>query len=623
MYATPNDRQRLSQDGRLRGQMAVFANARWTLTAIVLLAVLAGKANAAPEPRIALVIGNANYETNRLKNPRNDAVLIARTLAATGFDVLTVMDGDTAAMREAIADFGSRLQTPGAVALFYYAGHGVQVDTENYLIPLDATIASSDDVVRSAIPLHSIMRTMARSNTRLNIVILDACRDNPFIGNGWTATVTGLASVVAPAGTIVAYSTGPGEIADDGTGDNSPYTAALASEIMTPGASLEEVFRATRRHVLERTVTHQTPWEHSSLVSQFSFIPAAPATASANDRDAQIAEMKAWDAIKDTHNPDIIKAHLEKYPNGLFAELAAVRLAKIEAMRTRTPWSYMMTGGIDPSDRLAAASAVYDKARMIDAENAPATELAIAAMLYAEAAAEGLPSAMYRLGRAYDKGRGVSRDRVVAARWFTAASEAGYAPAMAALGTMHEFGDGAALSLAEALRLYRLAADAGDPDGITSLGYLYSQGKGVAQDLAEARRLYRLAAEKGSARAMYNLALMYVEDGGEVALRNAHALLHSATARGHALAYVELAHLYDRGTGVPRNPERAAAYAIKAAQAATLDGHAIDVTGYHWSFFTRRAIQKELASQGLYSGFTHGIFNKATRKALIAVAGKS
>ena len=216
---------------------------RMAVLGIAIVAVLlSGPAPALAEARIALVIGNGSYKTNRLKNPRSDAGLMARTLAATGFDVMTVMDGSTADMRRAIADFGAKLQQPGAVALFYYGGHGVQIDGENYLIPLDATIATSGDVEAQAVPLQSILRTMARSATRLNIVVLDACRDNPFQAGEWTATVSGLASVVAPAGTIIAYATGPGELASDGAGENSPYTAALAAEMVQPGATLEDVF---------------------------------------------------------------------------------------------------------------------------------------------------------------------------------------------------------------------------------------------------------------------------------------------------------------------------------------------------------------------------------------------
>ncbi len=490
--------------GRLNRSTCNTSLARSALNPIVLALMFvlgwpAAGANA--ETRVALVIGNASYAMNRLKNPRNDAGLMARSLAAAGFEVMTVMDGTAEELRSAISDFGTKLQTPGAVALFYYAGHGVQVDGDNYLIPLGANIASTEDVTEFAVPLQSVMRTMARSNTRLNIVVLDACRDNPFTAAGWTASVYGLASVVAPSGTIIAYATGPGQLADDGIGANSPYTAALTSEMMTAGASLEDVFRATRRHVLERTGNRQTPWEHSSLVSQFSFIPAAAVRTvdtGAAAQDARFAEIEAWGHITSSNDAAVLKAHIQQYPGGLFAELASLRIARIEALKTRTPWSWMTAVGSDVSERFLAAMAAFDKARALDTDVASPADLKTAYHLYTEAAGEGLPAAMYRVGRAHDKGRGVSKDLLEAARWYERAADAEYPAAMAALGTMHEFGEGAAPDLVEALRLYRGAADGGDPGGMTSLGFLFSQGKGVARDAAEARRLYTSCCEPQS-----------------------------------------------------------------------------------------------------------------------------
>jgi TPR repeat protein len=604
-----------------RQHIAVVAGI-WPAFAIC-LCIVAGTPLAHAEARVALVIGNGSYAANRLMNPRNDAGLMARALASTGFEVMTAMDASADAMREAISRFGNRLQEPGAVALFYYAGHGVQIDGDNYLIPLGAGIHSAEDVTEYGVPLQSVMRTMQRSSTRLNIVILDACRDNPFTAGAWTASVSGLAPVVAPADTIIAYSTGPGQLADDGSGDNSPYTAALASEMTQPGATLEDVFRATRRHVLERTANQQTPWEHSSLVSQFYFVPRAAdgALVAGLPANAQLLEITAWDRIKDTHDPQLIKDHMQHFPNGLFAELAAVRLAKIEAMRSLTPWSWIMTGGIDSGTRLAAAQATYDKALVIDIDGTPPGELALAVKLYSEAASEGLPSAMYRVGRSFDKGRGVSKDLLEAAKWYGRATEANYPPAMAALGTMHEFGEGAAPNLAEALRLYRAAADAGNAAGLTSLAYLYSQGKGVAVNAEEARRLYKAAADLNDPRAMYNLALMEIHgEGALVSVSNALRLLKQAAALGHSAAHVELARLYDRGHGVRRDTTQAAAYVLKALQAGHKDGRNLDITKLGWTFATRRQIQKQLAAQGLYTGLIHGFFNDATRQALVAVA---
>ena len=331
----------------MRFRRPLEAWTRWLRVAPVValaLIVIAAVSPVLAEARVALVIGNGSYKSARLKNPRNDAGLMARTLASAGFEVMTVMDGTADDMRRAISDFGTRLQTPGAVALFYYAGHGVQIEGDNYLIPLGVEINDSSDVTEFAVPLQSVMRTMARSQTRLNIVVLDACRDNPFTAGEWTATVTGLASVVAPSGTIIAYATGPGDLAADGTDNNSPYTAALASEMLQSGATLEDVFRATRRHVLERTGNRQTPWEHSSLVSQFSFVPkpAGDGGAVAALPVDAVAEMQAWQAIKGRNDPDALRRHIERFPNGLFSELAAVRIAKLEALRSQTPWSWMM-----------------------------------------------------------------------------------------------------------------------------------------------------------------------------------------------------------------------------------------------------------------------------------------
>ena len=594
--------------------------------AVAVLAIGADQAWA--EHRVALVIGNGSYKISPLKNPRSDAGLMARTLAQTGFEVMTLMDATAGEMRSAIADFGARIKQPDSVALFYYAGHGVQVDGDNYLIPLAATFASTSDVMENAVLLQSVLQTMARSNSRLNIVLLDACRDNPFAKTGWETSVSGLASVVAPGGTIIGYATAPGQAAQDGAGANSPYTSALTSEIPRAGATIDDVFRATRRHVLALTGNTQTPWEHSSLVSAFSFVPG---TAAANTQQTQasslnaieLEEIEAWDLIKSTHDPALLKAHNQRYPDGLFAELGAVRIARLDAMRTQTPWVAMQTGGIDPDIRAAAAEEIYKKASALDSRALSAADLAAATRLFSEAAAEGHRGAQYRMGRAYDKGRGVPKDLLTAARWYEQAADQNEPAAMAALGTMHEFGEGAAPNLVEALRLYRKSADAGDAAGMTSLGYLYSQGKGVAQDTGEARRLYQNAAAQKYPRAMYNLALMMLNgESGGGDLKGAVTLLEGSAKLQFAPSLLQLARLYDKGAGVPRRPSEAARHILKAVKAAHNDGRTIDAFTGHWMFRTRREVQKQLAASGFYKGSWHGFLNDATRNALLASAEK-
>ena len=597
------------------------------LAVLLLLPLLAPALTAAEaETRVALVIGNAQYGQNALRNPRHDAELMARTLAATGFEVLTVYDGNAGDMRRAVTDFGRRLQTPDTVALFYYAGHGVQADGENYLIPLGAGIETMNEVAVNAVSLSDVLKSMTRSEARMNIVILDACRDNPFAATARSNAAGGLAPAVAPAGTIIGYATAPGQVARDGDGANSPYTAALAANMPAAGLTLEDVFRATRRRVLEVTAGKQTPWEHSSLVGEFYFKPkSAEPESSARvpvaDRqtEARLNEIEAWEKIKDSNDPAVLKDYLQRYPDGVFAELAAFKATRLQAMRAETPWTWIMTGGIDHELGGAEAAATYERALKL--ETTPGADLSQAAKLYGDAAAQGLPAAMFSYARAYDKGRGVPKDLVEAARWYGLAAVKDHAGARAALGTMYEFGEGVKPDLAEALRLYQLAADAGDPAGQTSLGYLYAQGKGAARNLAEARRLYGLAADKGHARALFNLALLDMRGiGGPVNLANAVKLLSAAADKGHAGASQELAYLYDEGRGVVHSPALAAEHLLAALRYAKKDGRKIEVVSRSWSYATRRELQKQLAAKGLYKGLAHGFINDATRKALVAAA---
>ena len=600
------------------------------LAFVCLIALLTCGAKA--ETRVALVVGNAKYGANPLKNPRHDAELMSRTLSGLGFEVLSVYDGGAAEMRKAVTEFGRSLQAPDTVALFYYAGHGVQAEGENYLIPLGAGIASMSEVAINAISLSDVLKSMARSNARMNIVILDACRDNPFAmdGRGGASGASGLAPVVAPAGTIIGYATAPGQVARDGGGDNSPYTAALVANMPAPGLTLEDVFRNARRRVLSVTAGKQTPWEHSSLVGEFYFKPKTTESETNSRKPAadpatqlRLAELEAWEKIKDSKDPSILTAHIANFPDGLFAELATVKIAKLQSASTKSPWTWVVTGGVDRDAGGQEATALYERAVKLDAESTTPEQRVAAVELYGEAAVLGLPAAMFSYGRAYDKGRGVIKNLSEAAHWYGLAAEKNHAGAMAALGTMFEFGEGVKLDLAEALRLYRLSADVGEPAGQASLGYLFAQGKGVARSPAEARRLYLLAVEKGHARAMFNLALMDLRgDGAHANLVNAVKLLQLACDKGHAGAAEELAFLYDEGRGVARSPKLAAEHLILALKAGHRDGRKIEVVSRAWTFATKRELQRQLAGKGLYGGTIHGFFNDATRKALMAAAEK-
>lgn len=220
--------------------------------------------------RIALIVGNSAYADSPLANPANDAVLIAETLQQVGFEVSLQTDSDQKAMKRSIQEFGATLEQagPSAVGLFYYAGHGVQMNGRNYLIPVGAAIARDADVEIEAVSADWVLEQMRFARNRLNFVILDACRNNPF-ARSFRSVDRGLAKMDAPAGVLIAYATAPGDVAVDGVGrDNSPYTDALARSIRASDQPAELMFKQTRDVVRRSTNERQTPWESSSLTGQ-------------------------------------------------------------------------------------------------------------------------------------------------------------------------------------------------------------------------------------------------------------------------------------------------------------------------------------------------------------------
>ena len=235
----------------------------------------------AAEARIALVIGNSTYTAGSLPNPANDARMIGDTLKSLGFEVIPRTNSDQTTMKRAIQEFGERLEKAGAgaVGLFYYAGHGVQLNGKNYLIPTTAHIEREGDVEIEAVSADWVIEQMRYAHNRLNIMILDACRNNPFIHNSRSIGGSGLATIEAPAGILIAYSTAPGSVATDGSGRDSPYAEALSRAMREVHEPVEQVFKHVRVGVMDATSGNQVPWESSSLTGDFYF--AAPLNATA------------------------------------------------------------------------------------------------------------------------------------------------------------------------------------------------------------------------------------------------------------------------------------------------------------------------------------------------------
>jgi len=222
------------------------------------------------ESRLALVIGNGSYKVSPLTNPPNDAKAVAKTLRDLGFKVIEREDATFTQMQDALREFGDTLKLSGGVGLFYYAGHGIQYKNSNYLLPVDSDIQREDEVPFVAFDVTRVLQKIESAGSRLNVVILDACRNNPF-ARSFRSNSGGLAQMDAPTGTIVAFSTAPGSVASDGQGNNGLYTQHLLANITEPNLKIEEVFKKVRVAVKQSSKGQQVPWENTSLEGDFYF----------------------------------------------------------------------------------------------------------------------------------------------------------------------------------------------------------------------------------------------------------------------------------------------------------------------------------------------------------------
>ncbi len=314
------------------------------------------------QARIALVVGNSNYlSVPSLDNPANDARLIAGTLEAQGFDVTLLIDSDLATLKRGVSQFGRALRSAGpeATGLFYYAGHGVQSFGKNYLVPTDAALTDAADLDLVSIDAGSVLRQMRSARNQTNIVILDACRNNPF-QNIPEFDDPGLAEMKAPVGTFLSYATAPGGVALDGLDGNSPYSRALAREISVPGQKIEETFKNVRVAVRKETGGRQTPWDTSSLTGEFVFKPAARVD------PEELAERQLWESVQATRDPVQIMLFLRAYPQSRFGDDARKLLDQVmeaELSGTADTAAGQQAAAPPPSGPSAREQMLYDQAQ--------------------------------------------------------------------------------------------------------------------------------------------------------------------------------------------------------------------------------------------------------------------
>jgi formylglycine-generating enzyme required for sulfatase activity len=359
--------------------------------------------------RVALVIGNSNYKDAPLLNPVHDARDMAELLKQYGFDVLHGENLSQKEMKSLIRSFGDKLRH-GGVGLFYFAGHGVQVADHNYLIPVGATIRSEAEIEYESVDLGFVLAQMEEARNQLNILILDACRNDPFARSS-RSQARGLATVNAPSGTLIAYSTAPGNVAADGDGRNGLYTEELLKQMRKPGLRLLDVFLHTRAAVRKRTDGQQIPWESISLEGDFILNPA-PAEASKptkSDFVHESGEEAFWRAIENSTDSADFEAYLKKYgAQGAYADAAKIRLrhlhAKPAAANTVASLNNVWSG--KTANVFATAAFTFETAS-VNAAGAVVAKRSLTAQQFREELGNGvqlemveIPAGTFRMGTA-------------------------------------------------------------------------------------------------------------------------------------------------------------------------------------------------------------------------------
>ena len=297
---------------------------------IALLLMVSQPWDAQAARRVALVIGNSAYvHTPQLANPKNDATDIAASLRKLGFEIIDGFDLGKAAFERKVRDFAGALR--GAEAgVFFYAGHGLQVAGHNFLVPVDAQLSTADALDFEMIRLEVIHRTMEREAST-NIIFLDACRNNPLarnlaraMGTRSTEIGRGLAAVESGVGTLISFSTQPGNVALDGTGRNSPFAGALIKHMSATSDDLSNILINVRNDVMMETQRKQVPWEHSALTGRFYFDPAAATT-------RPPADELTWSLIKDTKDPGLLQRFIDQFPKSKRRQEAERRASDLAA----------------------------------------------------------------------------------------------------------------------------------------------------------------------------------------------------------------------------------------------------------------------------------------------------
>lgn len=585
--------------------------------------------------RFALVIGNGAYKSGPLKNPVNDARAVAKEFRKLGFDVTTLENQNREGLLKSVRDFSSLRRKPNAVNIVFYAGHGVQFKGKNYLIPVDPDFTSESDVGPQSLDLDYVLEKLSADESAANILVLDACRNNPF-GRGSRNISVGLAAIEAAAGTYIAFATAPGSVASDGAGENGVYTKHLIKHIADPGIPIEQMFKRVLKGVLNETQKLQVPWTNSSLTSDLYLNPASGTALTPSSTSVQNNEASDWaELTKDSGLYDLV-AFLKRYPatqhrdellgrvNAFLTRIGAPKITSTEMdlltreaaggyqFRMLTPSEAAYRGladGVAPVVTTIQKGSPADKAggkvgdilysingRRIDSI-ATAYEIAhemrpgslaevivirnkqrLSLQAVAERASLGLLLSYVAQERAKAK------DPTGAMEVIGYLARQGDSSAVTQMGHAYLSGNfGKPKDVAQAASYFRKAADAGYLPAIYTLAQMTEKGLGTEKNITKAFELYNQAAEDGFPEAAAVVGAYYLF-GGSVAvnLELARKWLEIGAEQGVVSAQYLMGGLYEEGKAVPKDASKAADWFRRAFDNATAEAGRSNYMQHFW-----------------------------------------
>ena len=498
------------------------------------------------ERRIALVIGNSAYSPNMgsLPNPVNDAQDMSQVLQELGFEVISGINLNKKEMSEKVRLFDQRLQDgdkDNTIGLFYYAGHGLEVEGSNYLVPVDAVMDYQEDARDEGVPLNRITSRMNYANNRMNIVILDACRNNPLPKRNRSAAGGWGAFNDVASGMFIAYGTSPGRKAADGTGRNGLFTKHILKNIKAEGKTLEQVFKYTRSGVLDESGGQQLTWSNNATTGDFYF-------ASGLTQNTKLNLMQIAQGISASmKTPELNDKGRAAYDANNFVEAFSYysQSAALNDPHAQTFLGFLYSQGLGTTQNHSKAIEWYTKA-----------------------AQQNDSYAQHKLGTIYEEGIGVNKDAAQSFEWYSKAAASSYTAAYIKLASAYFNGLGTMQSYPLAFEWFSKAAESSDTSAYEKLGEFYYHGLGVTKNYPLAFQWFKKSAdETHSAKSQTYLGVLYQYGyGTELNYSLAHDYYQLAAAQNYMMAVYNIGTLYGAGLGVIADQDKAISYYKKAAK---------------------------------------------------------